>query len=59
MGIAEGSPVLGEVDQAGVGKTLCRHLWSGAELLEVNTEISLKYNSKAGEVRCPSFRGSH
>lgn len=30
MGIAEGSPVLGEVEEADVGKALCQHLWDRA-----------------------------
>lgn len=58
MGITEGSPVHGEVDEADVGKTLCQHLCGGAELLEVNTAISFKYSSKAGEDCHPSFRSS-
>lgn len=59
IGIAEGSPVLDEVNEADVGKALCQRLWDGAELLEVNMEISLKYSSKAGENHNPSSRGSH
>lgn len=57
-GIAGGSPILGEVDEADVGKNLCQRLWGGAELLELNTQISLKYSSKAEEYHCPNFRGS-
>lgn len=59
MGTAEGRPGLGEVDESDVGKTLHQHRWGGAELLEVNTEISLKSSSKAGEDHCPSFWSSH
>lgn len=58
MGTAEASPVLGEVDEADVGKNLCQYLWGGAELLEMNTEISLKNSSKAGVDLHPSFKCS-
>lgn len=54
-----GSSILDGVDKADVGRALCQHLWDGAELLEVNTEISLKYSSKVGENDHASFRGSH
>lgn len=59
MGTAGGRPGLGEVDESDVGKTLHQHHWGGAELLEVNTEISLKLSSKAEEDHCPSFKRSH
>lgn len=59
MGTAGGGPGLGEVDESDVGKTLRQHHWGGAELLEVNTEISLKSSSKAEEDHRPSFRSSH